>query len=481
MSLLQELQRIRDEVKFEGGKRIAAWEPKVERESFLLGARNLAYYLALRRHDRREVQQALLERGLSSLGRCESRVLPNLQAVIAALAAIEGDSCKEPFPDKEKFLEGVQALESNTVELFGPPSDSRRVRIMVTLPTEAAQNPKFIHDLLLRGMDCARINCAHDSPAVWKKMVAHVRAEADRLGKPCRIAMDLSGPKARLGKVFMPDQEERIRQGAHITLVRPGAAAPGGFSAECLLEEAIDQLKVGVAVWIDDGKLGCRVVDRTKDEVMLEVTHASQKGFRLRADKGLNFPGSQLNVDPLTDADRDALDFIVKYADIVAYSFVQSAQDVEALLNELDRRQDKRLGIIAKIETERAVHQLPEIIVAAAGKRPLAVMIARGDLAVEIGWERISEMQEEILWICEAAHVPVIWATQVLETLVKKGSPSRAEVTDAAMSERAECVMLNKGPYIGEGLALLVNVLCRMQEHQWKKMPRLRALRCWRD
>jgi pyruvate kinase len=104
------------------------------------------------------------------------------------------------------------------------------------------------------------------------------------------------------------------------------------------------------------------------------------------------------------------------------------------------------------------------------------VMIARGDLAVEMGYGRLAEVQEEILWMCEAAHLPVIWATQVLETLAKKGRPSRAEVTDAAMAVRAECVMLNKGPYIVEAVEFLDGVLRRMQEHQSKKSPMLRAL-----
>ena len=107
------------------------------------------------------------------------------------------------------------------------------------------------------------------------------------------------------------------------------------------------------------------------------------------------------------------------------------------------------------------------------------VMIARGDLAVECGFERLAEVQEEILWICEAAHVPVIWATQVLETLAKKGMPSRAEITDAAMGERAECVMLNKGPHITEAMRTLHDILRRMQAHQSKKRPLLRALRAW--
>jgi pyruvate kinase len=104
------------------------------------------------------------------------------------------------------------------------------------------------------------------------------------------------------------------------------------------------------------------------------------------------------------------------------------------------------------------------------------VMIARGDLAIECGYERMAEVQEEMLWIAEAAHMPVIWATQVLENLAKMGQPSRAEITDAAMSERAECVMLNKGPYIIAAVRVLDNILRRMQAHQSKKASRLRPL-----
>lgn len=105
------------------------------------------------------------------------------------------------------------------------------------------------------------------------------------------------------------------------------------------------------------------------------------------------------------------------------------------------------------------------------------VMIARGDLAVESGFERLAEVQEEILWLCEAAHVPVIWATQVLESLAKEGLPSRAEITDAAMGHRAECVMLNKGPHMLAAVRVLDDILRRMQSHQTKKRAMLRELR----
>jgi pyruvate kinase len=106
----------------------------------------------------------------------------------------------------------------------------------------------------------------------------------------------------------------------------------------------------------------------------------------------------------------------------------------------------------------------------------IGVMIARGDLAVECGYERLAEVQEEILWFAEAARIPVIWATQVLENLAKEGVPSRAEITDAAMSERAECVMLNKGPYVVDAVRALEDILQRMEAHQAKKRSMLRRL-----
>jgi len=134
---------------------------------------------------------------------------------------------------------------------------------------------------------------------------------------------------------------------------------------------------------------------------------------------------------------------------------------------------------MAKIETPQAVSNLPELMVQVAGQQPFAVMIARGDLAIAIGYQRLAEIQEEILWLCEAAHIPVIWATQVLENLVKKGIPSRAEMTDAAMAQQAECVMLNKGPFVAEAVTMLDDVLTRMQAHQLKKTPQLRALHSW--
>ena len=132
-----------------------------------------------------------------------------------------------------------------------------------------------------------------------------------------------------------------------------------------------------------------------------------------------------------------------------------------------------------KIETRRAFERLPQLLLTAMRRRGVGVMIARGDLAVEVGYQRLAEVQEETLWLCEAAHLPVIWATQVLEQMSKSGLPSRAEISDAAMGERAECVMLNKGPHIDDAVVVLDDILTRMADHHYKKTALLSQLHSW--
>jgi pyruvate kinase len=134
------------------------------------------------------------------------------------------------------------------------------------------------------------------------------------------------------------------------------------------------------------------------------------------------------------------------------------------------------MPIVIKVETLRAFDQLPTLLLESLRSPVSGVMIARGDLAVECGYERLAEVQEEILWMSEAAHLPTIWATQVLEGLTKSGIPSRAEVSDAAMGQRSECVMLNKGPHVVEALVALNGILRRMQAHQVKKKSMMRSL-----
>jgi pyruvate kinase len=293
--------------------------------------------------------------------------------------------------------------------------------------------------------------------------------------------MDIAGPKCRIASLRAPEKF-RAHRGDHFVLAtKVDPSAKGSIAIAPNFPQIIDQLEVGAEVWINDGRIGARVVAKTKGQVELEVFSARAKGERLKVEKGLNFPTTELKLSPLTEKDFADLDFVALHADIVGFSFVQEPSDVELLQDHLAARRGERSPqpILLKIETPLAVRNLPQLILQSAAANPTAVMIARGDLAVELGFARLSEIQEEILWLCEAAHVPVVWATQVLDNFIHEGVASRAETTDAAMAQRADCVMLNKGPYLTEGVAFLRDVLTRMDRHHAKKFSRYAPLRAW--
>jgi pyruvate kinase len=317
-------------------------------------------------------------------------------------------------------------------------------------------------------------------------MIAQVDKAAAQTGRRMKVFMDLAGPKIRTGAFRDVSGLKRVRLGGDLAITLPGRldqAPPALPAIECTLTEALQAAEPGHRVFVDDGKLYTRVVAREPWGVLVTVAAGpDEKGYKLKPEKGVNFPDTDFSIPALTAEDREALRFVVRHADAVEFSFVQGHEDVAELQEALaqDRPDDwRRLGLVLKIETSRAVRNLPDMLVRAAGRQPAAIMIARGDLAVEIGFARLAEMQEEILWLGEAAQIPVIWATQVLESFLKSGVPSRGEMTDAAMAARAECVMLNKGLYLFEGIAELDRLLGRMSEHMSKKTPQLRPLRSW--
>jgi pyruvate kinase len=247
----------------------------------------------------------------------------------------------------------------------------------------------------------------------------------------------------------------------------------------CTLPAAFDHLRPGHRILFDDGRIGGLVVAVGDHQASVRITSTPGRRARLRAEKGINLPDTLVDVPALTDDDRQALAFAVAHADAVSLSFVRSPADVADLHAHLARLGRPQLPVVLKIETVEGFRRLPELVTAGLAADHLGVMIARGDLAVECGWERLAEVQEEILWLCEAAHVPVVWATQVLDELAKRGQPSRAEITDAAMGVRAECVMLNKGPHVVAAVRALTDILGRMEGHQHKKRPLLRELTAW--
>ncbi len=298
------------------------------------------------------------------------------------------------------------------------------------------------------------------------------------------LHVDNADDPAEVGLLPERGQSLLLRRGDMLTLTRDCSLAPvdadGDPRIGCTLPEVFENALVGDKIRFDDGRIGGEIVAVDREVLRVRIDRAALGGSRLRAEKGINVPDTHLPISALTDKDVADLATVVDIADVVQMSFVQDPSDIERLHKELRRHGGDRLGVVLKIETRRAFERLPQLLLTAMRRPRVGVMIARGDLAVEVGYERLAELQEEILWLCEAAHLPVIWATQVLEQLAKSGLPSRAEISDAAMGERAECVMLNKGPHIADAVVVLDDILRRMTEHHYKKKALLRQLRSWR-
>lgn len=586
-------------------------------------AANLIHYIALRHKDIRAVQRELGSLGISRLGKAESHVMAALNAVLRLLQYLRGDEECELAEADVALWQGYSILQNNSNVLFGESTEERKVRIMVTMPSEAADDYDLIYNLIDAGMNCARINCAHDGPEQWQKMINHIREASSVLHKPCKINMDLAGPKLRTGSMrqgpkvihISPERDLKGRTVAPSTVwLAPEDALPadekvphvpvpeefikavnkndiitfkdtrkkecylkvlekgvdvlgnkrGRFAAcydsayietgmklkvdndyltkegkkkkkkkqdssdikvqtkvgeilpveekillktgdllllhkddrpgepaeydddgvllkqahiSCTLPSVYSDVRAGEPILMDDGKIEGIIKAVTEEEMTIEITYAKEGGAKLKADKGINLPHSKLRIKGLTDKDREDLRFVAEYADAVNMSFVNSIDDVKDLISELNSLNAADLGVVLKIETRAGYENLPGILLSAMQRHPVGVMIARGDLAVEVGWKALADIQEKILVLCEAAHVPIVWATQVLETLAKKGRPSRAEITDAAMSQRAECVMLNKGPHIIDTVTMLNEILVEMEMHQDKRAPMLPELK----
>jgi pyruvate kinase len=404
-----------------------------------------------------------------------------LDRIIGMLALTRGETPPDVNDEPVGFREGQRILAQNAARVLGTAPGHRSVRIVVTLPKEAATNPRFAHELMSAGMDCARINCARGDAKQWVAMAKNVRAAQQQLGRDCRILADLGGPKVRTAEIQGKGKLPRLFVGSRFELVKEESCHCKGKRARprigCTADAVFDDAKAGEPIWFDDGKIGGVIERRIADGFLIQVTHARPKGAKLRPERGINLPDTTLNLPALSEKDLSDLAVVAPIVDAIEMSFVQCEEDVLSLHDALRDLDAGELAVILKIEKRRGFAELPRLLLAAMRTRSCGVMIARGDLAIEAGFERMAEVQEEMLWIAEAGHVPAIWATEVLNNLAKEGTPSRAEVTDAAMSERAEAVMLNKGPYIIEAIRTLDDILGLMQEHQFKKRSLYPALR----
>lgn len=564
-------------------------------------ALNLIHYLAFRSFDIDKLQDRLRYMGLPDLANIEGHVMKSLLAIKTIINHLSGNRVIEKQKNIISIKKSEKLLRKNTKQLFGYKSKKRQTRIMVTLPSSAAEDYSLVNHLIGLGMNSARINCAHDDPEVWAKMIGNINRSNKALKKNCKIMMDLGGPKLRTGSMeqgprvihIKPQRDSlgivtkpakiwiappdipppndsadaiipisellmyKIKRGNTINLTdsrdkkckiiiekkqgkgkwgicsdsayittgtelvlrkvkksgkeknfvgellpleqfitlhigdnlilhsdpRPGEPARHNSDGKlisdahisCTLPEVFKDVKLKEPVFLNDGKIEGIIEKLKKDEIHVRINYAKTSGSKLKADKGINLPESDLKISGLTVKDKRDLEFVAKWADVVNFSFVNQSSDVNEYFEEIEKYNSKT-GLILKIETRKGFNNLPKILMSAMQSFPVGVMIARGDLAIETGWKNFASIQEEIMRISEAAHVPVIWATQVLENLAKKGVPTRSEITDAALAQRAECVMLNKGIYIEKAVKILDKILRRMQRFQKKKQTILPKL-----
>lgn len=308
----------------------------------------------------------------------------------------------------------------------------RRARIVCTIGP-ACDRREILGRMLMAGMDVARLNFSHGSHADHSRVLGELRAAEQAWSKPLAVLQDLCGPKIRVGAIAGAGME--LVEGATVVIqAQPVEGREGRFSTIC--PEILPDLRLHEPVLLDDGLLELEVIREGREEVHCRVVN----GGLLRSGKGINLPASRLRLPGVTDKDYADLEWgVANGLDFVAISFVRQADDVLAVRRFLQAR-GSTAQVIAKIEKPEAVDAIDSIIEAADG-----IMIARGDMGVELSATRVPWIQRDILKRCEAADTPVITATQMLESMTHNSRPTRAEVTDVtvAIREGSDAVMLS--------------------------------------
>ena len=310
----------------------------------------------------------------------------------------------------------------------------RSTKIVATVGT-ATDDIQKIKSLIKAGVNVFRLNFSHGNHGDHLKRITYIRSAENELGCNVAILADLQGPKFRIGKV-----KENIKVIKGSTYIFDKKAEIGDFSRVNLQHNEIyESLSIGSNILMDDGKLRFRVKDISKDIIKTEVI----VGGYIKSNKGVNLPDVVLNTSPLTSKDIEDLKFILNQEiDWIALSFVQKLRDVE----EVKKYIEDKACIIAKIEKPSALKELNKIIGACDG-----IMVARGDLGVELPPEEVPGIQKDIILKCRQAGKPVIVATQMLESMIESPSPTRAEASDVATAvfDGADAVMLSAETAVG--------------------------------
>jgi len=344
-------------------------------------------------------------------------------------------------------------------ERLTTPSGGRRAKIVATLGPASNTEATF-RELVRAGLDVARLNFSHGSHEQKTELIAMVRKVAKEEGKPICILADLQGPKIRTGKLV--DNKPVLLVAGKRLVITPETIAGTTERVSTVFTTLAENLKPGDQILLSDGLIELRVVEIAGADVVTEIVN----GGMLGENKGINLPGVAIKVPSLTEKDEIDLEFCLKAgADTVAVSFVQTAEDVLYV-----KRRIKELGsdawVIAKLEKPQAVDHLDSILDAAD-----CIMVARGDLGVEVPPERVPAIQKHIIRRAAEFRKPVITATQMLESMIENPRPTRAETSDVANAiyDGSDAVMLSAesaaGKYPVESVAMMSKIILETEKH----------------
>ncbi|MEO1957975.1 MAG: pyruvate kinase [Nautiliaceae bacterium] len=324
----------------------------------------------------------------------------------------------------------------------------KKAKIVATLGPSSEDK---IEDMIKAGVDVFRLNFSHANHKTHKNSIKKIREAAKKLNSKTAILQDISGPKIRIGEI---NGILELKRGDKIRLVQKNPKS--AYDLTISYPEIIDQVEVGEYVFFADGSIRTKVIEKTPNYLVLEVKNEGVLSSR----KGVNFPHSNLKISAITPKDEKDLIFGAKNGvDIVAISFVNNKEDILKAKEILKAHTSHMPWIIAKIETKKAVENLDEILEVSDG-----VMVARGDLGIEIGIEKVPVIQKKIIRRANKLKKPVITATQMLLSMVNSPFPTRAEVSDVAnaVMDGSDAVMLSDETTVGKYPIKAVEVLVKI-------------------
>ena len=360
------------------------------------------------------------------------------------------ENCQlKPFKECKLSVQSLSNARTKTVATVGPASIS----------------PDILNQLLRAGVDVFRINMAHGSRESHELAVANIRSASETTGLPAGILVDLAGPKIRLGQ--LTQNPLVLNNGDEIKFVR-GTESKSDDELTCIYEPLIDEVEIGDAIVLADGLARLSVITKEKDHLVCRVND----GGAIRSRQGVNLPGTNLSVPALGPVDRDNAKWAAgQGVEFVSLSFVRNAEEIKELQSLLASENSEAM-VIAKIEKREALDALDAIVEATDG-----VMVARGDLGVEIDIEKTPAAQKRIIKTCLRFRKPVIVATQMLESMHASKQPTRAEVTDVAnaIHDGADACMLSGETAIGEYPVESVQMMNKIMTETEKSLSQQRA------